>query len=68
MNPTNGNGRMVQNFEIGDKVKIYGDDRIHTIKEIAVTKLPIGWHAIVKMEDCCIGIVDSSGFTDMTKI
>ena len=41
---------MIQNFEIGDKVRIDGEDGIHTIKEIAVTRRPIGWHSIVLME------------------
>ena len=59
---------MIQEFEIGDKVRIKGEERAHTIKEIAVTRLPIGWHAIVRFEDNFIGIVDSSGFTDMEKV
>lgn len=59
---------MIQNFEIGDKVRIKGENAVHVIKEIAVTRLPIGWHAIVRFEDGFIGIVDSSGFTDMEKV
>ena len=58
---------MIQNFEIGDKVRIVGEEGIHVIKEIAVTRLPIGWHAIVNMEDGKFGLVDSSGFTDLVK-
>lgn len=59
---------MIQNFEIGDKVRIEGEQGVHIIKDIAVTKRPIGWHAIVHMEDGLIGMVDSSGFTDLIKI
>ena len=58
---------MIQNFEIGDRVRIQGEDGVHVIKEIAVTRLPLGWHAIVRMEDNKFGLVDSSGFTDLTK-
>ena len=59
---------MIQNFEIGDFVKIIDDERVHTIKEIAVTRRPIGWHAIVRFEDGGCGLVDSSGFTDLVKV
>lgn len=59
---------MIQNFEIGDKVKVVGEDGIHVIKEIAARKLPIGWHAIVRFEDGGCGLVDSSGFTDLVKV
>ena len=59
---------MIQNFEIGDKVRIQGEEGVHTIKEIRATKLPIGWHAIVSMEDGKFGLVDSSGFTDLEKV
>lgn len=59
---------MIQNFEIGDKVRIDGEDGIHTIKEIAVTRRPIGWHSIVLMEDGKVGLVDSSGFTNLLKV
>lgn len=59
---------MIQNFEIGDSVRIDGEDGIHTIKEIRASKTPLGWHAIIKMTDGKIGLVDSSGFTDLEKV
>ncbi len=59
---------MIQNFEIGDKVRQEGNNDIHTIKEIRASKLPLGWFATVVFEDGGFGMVDSSGFTDMTKI
>lgn len=59
---------MVQNFDIGDQVRIDGEDGVHVIKEIAVKRLPIGWHAIVVMEDGKIGLVDSSGYTDLERV
>ena len=59
---------MIQQFEIGDKVRILGEDGPHVIKEIRTTMLPLGWHAIVVMEDGKVGLIDSSGFTDLTKI
>ena len=59
---------MIQNFEIGDRVRIDGMDGVHTIREIRASKTPIGWHAIVVMEDGKIGLVDSSGYTDLEKV
>ena len=59
---------MIQQFEIGDKVRIDGEQGVHVIKDIAVTRRPIGWHAIVRMEDGLVGMVDSSGFTDLKKV
>ena len=59
---------MVQIFEIGDKVLSSVDNKIHIIKEIPVTKTPIGWHAVIRFEDGGCGLVDSSGFTDLIKI
>lgn len=59
---------MVQTFEIGDRVLSSIDNQIHVIKEIPVTKTPLGWHAIVRFVDGGCGMVDSSGFTDLKKI
>lgn len=59
---------MIQDFEIGDSVRIKGEKGTHTIAEILVTRLPLGWHAIVLMSDGKFGIVDSSGFTDLEKV
>ena len=59
---------MIQNFEIGDKVKVVGEEKTHVIKEIECHTRPIGWHAIVRFTDGGCGIVDSSGFTDLIKI
>ena len=59
---------MIPNFKIGDKVRIDGVDGIHIIKEIKSHPRPIGWHAIVVMEDGKVGLVDSSGYTDLEKI
>lgn len=59
---------MVQNFEIGDCVRIDGEDGVHVIKEIQAHERPIGWHAIVVMEDGKIGLVDSSGYTDLERV
>ena len=58
---------MIQDFTIGDKVRIEGEDGTHIIKDIELHRLPIGWHAIVVMEDGKIGLVDSSGYTDLVK-
>lgn len=59
---------MMQDFRIGDKVRIDGEDGVHVIKEIQAHERPIGWHAIVVMEDGKIALVDSSGFTDMERV
>lgn len=59
---------MILDFEIGDKVRIDGVDGIHVIKEIKPYSCPIGWHAIAVMEDGKVGLIDSSGYTDLEKI
>lgn len=59
---------MVQEFSIGDKVRIVGEDGIHTIKEIPVTRTPLGWFSVVRFEDGGCAMVDSSGFTNMIKL
>ena len=59
---------MIQEFNIGDKVRKEGETEVHVIKEIAVTRRHIGWHAIVRFEDGGCGLVDSCGFTDLIKI
>ena len=61
---------MEQVFEIGDKVRLRdGDGRVHVISEIPVTRTACGWFAIVRFEDnSAVGMVDSSGFTDMIKV
>ena len=49
-------------------MKVVGEEGVHIIKEIAATRLPLGWHAIVRFEDGGFGLVDSSGFTDLIKV
>lgn len=63
---------MGQTFEIGDKVKLvdWPDNIARTIVEIRKTLTPYGWFAIVDFEEkgVGVGVVDSSGFTNMVKV